>query len=57
MVRRHCIYKLAPETLRQYWITCAKHPASYCTVARSDMIVVAQKMGEVSFYGSANEEG
>lgn len=56
MVRRPCVYGLAPETLRKCWIAYARRPAECCMVASSDIIVVAQETGETVFFGSANDE-
>jgi hypothetical protein len=57
MIRRPRVDGLTRETLRQCWIAYAKRPASYCMVASSDIIVVAQGTGEVVFCGLANDEG
>jgi hypothetical protein len=57
MIRRPCIYGLRPETLLRCWVAYAKRPASYCALASSDIVVVAQETGEVLFSGSANDEG
>jgi hypothetical protein len=34
-----------------------RRPVSYCMLASSDIVVVAQETGEVVFCGSANDEG
>ena len=57
MIRRPCVDGLPTETLKRCWIAYAKRPASYCMVASSDIIVVAQETGEVVFVGSAHDEG
>jgi hypothetical protein len=57
MIRRPCIYGLPSETLRRCWIAYAKRPSSYCMVASSDIIVVAQETGEVVFFGAAKRRG
>ena len=56
MIRRPCVYGLPAEKLRQCWIAYAGRPAGCCTVTGGDIIVVAQRTGEVVFCGSASDE-
>jgi hypothetical protein len=56
-IRRPCVYGLTPQTLRRCWIAYAGRLVGYCMVASSDIIVVAQRTGEVVFCGSAKDEG
>jgi hypothetical protein len=57
MIRRPRNDGLTTGTLRCCWVACSKCPASYCMVASSHIVVVAQQTGEIIFVGSANDEG